>query len=58
MLKTEKVGQRQREDHINYRKDLSRSYRFDRALQRLKSPTRYICEVSIYAEIVRRSDTN
>jgi hypothetical protein len=33
-------------DHINYRKnDRRRSYRFYRALQRLKSPTRYICEI-------------
>ena len=33
-------------DHINYRKnDCWRSYRFYRALQRLKSPIRYICEI-------------
>jgi hypothetical protein len=33
-------------DHINYRKnDRWRSYRFYRALQRLKSPMRYICEI-------------
>jgi hypothetical protein len=33
-------------DHINYRKnDPWRSYRFYRALQRLKSPMRYICEI-------------
>jgi hypothetical protein len=33
-------------DHINYRKnDRWRSHRFYRALQRLKSPMRYICEI-------------
>jgi hypothetical protein len=33
-------------DHINHRKnDRRRSYRFYRALQRLKSPMRYICEI-------------
>jgi hypothetical protein len=33
-------------DHINYRKnDRWRSYRFYKALQRLKSPMRYICEI-------------
>ena len=33
-------------DHINYRKnDRWRSHRFYRALQRLKSPLRYICEI-------------
>ena len=33
-------------DHINYRKnDCCPSYRFCRALQRLKSPMRYICEI-------------
>jgi len=33
-------------DHINYRKnDRWRSDRFHRALQRLKSPMRYICEI-------------
>ena len=33
-------------DHINYRKsDRWPSYRFYRALQRLKSPMRYICEI-------------
>ena len=33
-------------DHINYRKhDRWRSYRFYRALQQLKSPMRYICEI-------------
>jgi hypothetical protein len=33
-------------DHINYRKkDRWRSYRFYRALRRLKSPMRYICEI-------------
>jgi hypothetical protein len=33
-------------DHINYRKnDRWLSYRFYRALQRLKSPMRYICEI-------------
>ena len=33
-------------DHIKYRKnDRWRSYRFYRALQRLKSPMRYICEI-------------
>ena len=33
-------------DHINYSKnDRWRSYRFYRALQRLKSPIRYICEI-------------
>ena len=33
-------------DHINYRKnDRWRSYRFYRALQRLKSPIRCICEI-------------
>jgi hypothetical protein len=33
-------------DHINYRKnDRWRPYRFYRALQRLKSPMRYICEI-------------
>ena len=33
-------------DHINYSKnDRWRSYRFYRALQRLKSPMRYICEI-------------
>jgi hypothetical protein len=33
-------------DHINYRKNDRRpSYRFYRALQRLKSPTHYICEI-------------
>src|SRR6476659_3968642 len=33
-------------DHINYRKnDRWRSHRFYRALQRLKSSTRYICEI-------------
>jgi hypothetical protein len=33
-------------DHIDYRKnDRWRSYRFYRALQRLKSPMRYICEI-------------
>jgi hypothetical protein len=33
-------------DHINYRKnDRWPSYRFYRALQRLKSPMRYVCEI-------------
>src|SRR6476660_2567970 len=33
-------------DHINYRKnDRWRSHRFYRALQRLESPMRYICEI-------------
>jgi hypothetical protein len=33
-------------DHINYRKnDRWRSYRFYRALQWLKSPMRYLCEI-------------
>ena len=33
-------------DHINYRKnDRWRSHRFYRALQRLKSPMRYVCEI-------------
>jgi len=33
-------------DHINYSKnDRWRSYWFYRALQRLKSPMRYICEI-------------
>jgi hypothetical protein len=33
-------------DHINYCKnDRLSSYRFYRALQRLKSPMRYICEI-------------
>jgi hypothetical protein len=33
-------------DHINYRKNHRwRSHRFYRALQRLKSPMRYICEI-------------
>ena len=33
-------------DHINCRKnDRWRSHRFYRALQRLKSPLRYICEI-------------
>ena len=33
-------------DHVNYSKnDRWRSYRFYRALQRLKSPMRYICEI-------------
>ena len=33
-------------DHINYRKnDRWRSHRFYSALQRLKSPMRYICEI-------------
>ena len=33
-------------DRINYRKnDRWRSYQFYRALQRLKSPMRYICEI-------------
>ena len=33
-------------DHINCRKnDRWPSYRFYRALQRLKSPMRYICEI-------------
>ena len=34
-------------DHINSRKkDHWSTYRFSRALQRLKSPMRYICEIS------------
>jgi len=33
-------------DHVNYRKiDRWLLYRFYRALQRLKSPMRYICEI-------------
>ena len=33
-------------DHINYRKnDRWPSYQFSGALQRLKSPTRFICEI-------------
>jgi len=33
-------------DHVNYGKnDRWLSYRFYRALQRLKSPMRYICEI-------------
>jgi hypothetical protein len=33
-------------EHVNYRKnDRWRSYRFYKALQRLKSPMRYICEI-------------
>ena len=33
-------------DHISYRKiDRWRSHRFYRALQRLESPMRYICEI-------------
>ena len=33
-------------DHINYRKnDRWRSYQFYRALQWLKSPMRYVCEI-------------
>jgi hypothetical protein len=33
-------------DHMNYRKsDRLHSYRFYRALQRQKSPMRYICEI-------------
>ena len=40
------VSLREVRDHINYRKnDRWPSYRFYSALQRLKSPTRYICEI-------------
>jgi hypothetical protein len=41
-----RLSRREVRDHIKYRKnDRWRSYRFYRALQRLKSPLRYICEI-------------
>jgi tRNA(Ile2) C34 agmatinyltransferase TiaS len=42
-----RLSRREVRDHINYRKnDRWRSYRFYRALQRLKSPMHNICEIS------------
>jgi hypothetical protein len=41
-----RLSHREVRDHINYSKnDRWPSYRFYRALQRLKSPMRYICEI-------------
>jgi len=41
-----RLRRRELRDHINYRKnDRWASYRFYRALQRLKSPMCYICEI-------------